>query len=294
MEAIEMVQTLEEQVILDPQQMGLEEQNSSIEEIIEKLTDIVTTCKNNNSKLGYFAVLYLFVTHVIKKNIEQGNFEDNKRMEVLDVIFAKRYIDAFEQWIAGNKTAISESWYVAFEYAEQNQGMIMQHMLLGINAHINLDLGIATCETMNDKSIIPIINDFTQINDILNELTEKVENVVGKYSLYVRLVRKLGNKNILKMADFSIAYARTGAWYFAGQYNNSKDKKSSLVSRDAAVAAFGSSFVHPKNPFVNLFFTVGALCETRSNSGFIDDILSEMDHVLKTKFKIEVDQNVVL
>ena len=45
--------------------------------------------------------------------------------------------------------------------------VILQHLLLGINAHINLDLGIAAVETSPGNQLAPLKNDFDMINKLL-------------------------------------------------------------------------------------------------------------------------------
>ena len=79
-------------------------------------------------------------------------------MEVLDVLFAKRFIDAYDLWKSGQKP--TESWRLAFEVSKNPSHLVLQHLFLGINAHINLDLGIAASETMVGKDIHGIKGDF--------------------------------------------------------------------------------------------------------------------------------------
>lgn len=97
-------------------------------------------------------------------------------MEMLDVIFAQRYISAYKNWKEGKP--ITDSWKIAFDFGKVKNSMIMQHLLLGINAHINLDLGIATLETTSFqdekskakcfyKNFNSIVTDFTVVNEIL-------------------------------------------------------------------------------------------------------------------------------
>jgi hypothetical protein len=65
-------------------------------------------------------------------------------MEKFDVIFANRYLDALNSW--KNKGSLTGSWRVALVLLKIFL-LLIQHLLRGINAHINLDLGIAAVET---------------------------------------------------------------------------------------------------------------------------------------------------
>jgi hypothetical protein len=112
----------------------------NIDQVIQQLDDIIDWSIKSNSRLGYFAALYRKVTLKVKAGISDGLFEDGARMERLDVIFANRYLEAFEQ--NQKKVSPTRSWQLAFEASNQWWPMVLQHLLLAMNAHINLDLGI--------------------------------------------------------------------------------------------------------------------------------------------------------
>ena len=67
----------------------------SIDDVILTLEQIIVESEINNDPLGYFAVLYQKVTIKIQEGIKTKYFDDGSRMEMLDVIFAKRYIAPF-------------------------------------------------------------------------------------------------------------------------------------------------------------------------------------------------------
>src|SRR5687767_8426891 len=117
----------------------------AIDQVILRLEAIMEDCIRRKSKAGYFAALYHKVTCAVRDGIVNGDFEDGPRMERLDVLFAGRYLDAWQAW--KEKKPVSASWQVAFERLHHKPTLVLQHLLLGINAHINLDLGIATVET---------------------------------------------------------------------------------------------------------------------------------------------------
>jgi hypothetical protein len=59
-------------------------------------------------------------------------------MEKLDVTFAGRYLAALESYRAQQNT--SRCWIAAFETANKWSPIILQQLLIGMNAHINFDL----------------------------------------------------------------------------------------------------------------------------------------------------------
>ncbi len=126
----------------------------TIQQVLDELDAIIKQSTQEQSAHGFFATLCRQVTEDVAKGIESNVFEDNPRMERLDVIFAQRYLDAYADF--SNKGQCSDSWQVAFKAIQQRDCIILQHLLLGINAHINLDLGIAASETVGGESLSPL------------------------------------------------------------------------------------------------------------------------------------------
>ena len=136
----------------------------TIDEVIQQLDDIVDMAYRQKSRLGYFAALYRKVTLKVKEGIGGGIFEDGERMERLDVIFANRYLNAIEQYQSNEMP--TRSWQLTFETSKHWWPIVLQHLLLGMNAHINLDLGIAAAKTSPGDAIIDLKEDFKKINEI--------------------------------------------------------------------------------------------------------------------------------
>ena len=85
-------------------------QSENIDKIIEKLTDIIDTSIQTKSRQGYFAALYRKVTIRIKEGIAENFFDNGERMERFDVIFANRYLAAYEAYQNHDKP--SQSWAI--------------------------------------------------------------------------------------------------------------------------------------------------------------------------------------
>ena len=140
-------------------------QAHTIDEVIELLDEIVEETKRANNPAGYFAALYRKVTIRVKEGISNNEFEDGSRMEKLDVIFANRYLVAYHTFY--KQEIPTASWQVALRKANKFWPIVLQHLLWGMNAHINLDLGIAAAETASGASINDLKQDFDQINELL-------------------------------------------------------------------------------------------------------------------------------
>ena len=188
-------------------------QPENINEVISVLDDIVKECLLQSNPLGLFAALYQKVTIQIKKGISADRFEDGSRMEKLDVVFANRYISAYRQYTSGKTPTLS--WKTTFDASKRSDLMLLQHLFLGMNAHINLDLGIAAAQISSGDSIKLLEKDFIEVNKILFELIEEVQQDISNVSPFLGLIDLVAKKKDEQFAAFSMKAARKHAWTVA-------------------------------------------------------------------------------
>ncbi|HLZ88294.1 MAG TPA: DUF5995 family protein [Puia sp.] len=214
-------------------------QATSIDEVLSQLEKIISDARRSGDRVGYFAALYHKVTSGVKAGIARGDFEDGDRMARLDVLFANRYLQALEDWRAG--LAVTDSWKIALEATKDPSLLVLQHLLLGINAHINLDLGIAAVETIQNKQIGEIHRDFDAINAIIGSLTYQVLREIDRMSPFLSLIGLHANRTDSFLVQFSIGNARDGAWCFAEDLSRMTGSAYSafVMGRDNDVATLG-------------------------------------------------------
>ncbi|GEQ85085.1 hypothetical protein ULMS_05930 [Patiriisocius marinistellae] len=218
----------------------------SINEVIEILNEIIAYEVDKNSAMAFFPVLYKKVTERIRDGILNSDFQDNPRMERLDVLFANRYLEAYYNYKAGKK--ITNSWLLTFEATKDDSVIILQHILLGINAHINLDLGIVASQTVgNGVSLDPFREDYDKINDILSTMVQSMQTSVNKVSPLLILLEWIGKGKEDKLAAFSISIARDGSWVFSNQYHSSLDQPSEILKRDKIIAILAAELSNVKS-----------------------------------------------
>lgn len=208
----------------------------TIDDVISTLEIITLESMENSDPLGYFAVLYQIVTLEVKKGIENNFFEDGPRMEQLDIVFARRYIEAWMAW--KNNEPVTRSWEKAFLLAEKNSPIVLQHLLMGMNAHINLDLGIAAAEVAPGENISSLQTDFFKINDILASLVNEVQNNLSLIWPFLKKILSITGKFDNLLVEFSMEKARDGAWKFAKNLaqTTGSEKDNSIKIRDKKVA----------------------------------------------------------
>jgi hypothetical protein len=220
---------------------------NTITEVIDQLDEIVKQAGQNSDRAGYFAALYKKVTVAVSNKINEKFFDDNERMEKLDVVFANRYLEAYQQY--KNGLACSASWQLAFDTTRNWKPMVIDHLVAGMNAHIGLDLGIAAATVAPGDQITAVQNDFNKINLVLKELVDEVKTELFSMWPLSKLISKLSAGKLEDaIAGFSIQIARDAAWKVALAYAPllTDDAKGSFITeRDKKVAAFGKTILYP-------------------------------------------------
>jgi hypothetical protein len=218
---------------------------NTIDEVITRLTEIIDWSREKKSRLGYFAALYRKVTIKVKEGIANESFDDGERMERLDVIFANRYLDAFESH--RNDERPTRSWDYAFRVSRQWWPIVLQHLLLGMNAHINLDLGIAAARTVPSNELQDLRDDFNRINTILAGLVGEVQNELAQIWLLLRFMNRYLGSVEKAIINFSMEKARDHAWSTAERLSPlSEDAQAREIAKlDGDVAEFARVIRHP-------------------------------------------------
>jgi hypothetical protein len=250
---------------------------NTIQDILLRMDQIIEECQSSQSRIGYFAILYRQVTRRIRDGIISGEFDDNLRMEHLDVLFAKRFIDAYQLWKSGQKP--TESWKLAFEASKKSNLLVLQHLFLGINAHINLDLGIAVSETMHGGNLKDIQPDFNRINSILSELVDGVKDNISMVSpIFGWLIPLVKGKDEM-LLNFSILIARDGAWKYAGEYHLDPDKNFQVTDRDENISALAQKLIKPGR-FLGFLIKIIGIAEWKS----VSKTMNQLDRITTKAF----------
>ena len=207
---------------------------NTLDEVIEQLEFIIQESIKNLSPHGYFAALYQKVTIRVKEKLGTGYFDNDTRMEQLDIVFANRYLEAYKQYRANE--SCSKSWKASFEASEQTQLIVLQYLLLGMNAHINFDLGIAA-QSVGEDNILLLKNDFNKINILLGELLDEVQQNLTKIWKWLKYPLKLAGNLDNIFVNFSMKIARNGAWSFALELALSGENREEVINaRDQKIA----------------------------------------------------------
>ena len=239
-----------------------------IDGVIESLDRIIKWATDNNHRCGYFAALYRKVTIRIKQGITRGEFDDGARMHRLDVLFANRYLDAFEGFHQ-HKT-ITASWRAAFVAAEKRGPIVLQHLLLGMNAHIGLDLGIAAADTVGPSQLADLESDFTKVNSILSSLVNQVQDDLARIWPLLKMLDRFAGTVDEGLSDMLMRHARQNAWQIAERLVAAPEQNrlDEIDQLDREVSNWSQAILAP-HTWLRLLLWVIRLGESRSVSGNI-------------------------
>ena len=178
-----------------------------------------------------FLHCYLLMTHNMLAAIEQKEFHDPAWVDRLLHIFAGYYftaLDAFDQ----DPAAASPVWQLAFQAAQHHGTLALQHLLLGVNAHINYDLIMALVDILGpewtslteDQRTLRYA-DHCQVNHVISRTVDAVEKeVIDPEMPVMRLVDTLVGHHLEDaMVSDLLAHWREIVWHHATRLLDSQD-----------------------------------------------------------------------
>ncbi|MCA9539574.1 MAG: hypothetical protein KC620_11840, partial [Myxococcales bacterium] len=185
----------------------------TIDDALSVMDAVIERAHSARDPGGYFAALYRAVTRRVRDGIVAGRYDDPNRMSRFDALFANRYFDALNTHLAAGRP--TRPWRLAFEAASSGKATILQNLLLGMNAHINLDLAIAAAEVAPGDAIDGLAADFERINNVLAALLDKAQAAINRFAPLLGLLDQALVRVDESVANFSIRHAREDAWTHA-------------------------------------------------------------------------------
>ena len=241
----------------------------TIDGVVQSLDRIIAQSKRDKSRLGYFPSLYRKVTIHVKHGILDGLFDDGERMARLDVIFANRYLAAFEQYQTCKDPSLS--WKLAFDASKRWRPIVFQHLLLGMNAHIELDLGIAAAEAVSGGKLSDLKDDFFKINQILVSLINEVQRELVEIWPLLKLLDNLAGTADENLAKFGMNISRGHAWDVAQEISVlvNQERALKIAELDRHVSEIGKILWNP-GYFIRLLLFFIRIGELRSVPSIIE------------------------
>lgn len=186
---------------------------TTIDGVIDRLQDLIDECITTRSRRGYFAALYKRMTMAVKDGMKRGVFDDNARIEALDVMFANRYLATRAQYLAGELQGVC--WLQAYGAAQSDAHVVLQQLLVAMNPHIMLDLGVAAARTCPGAELAGLAKDFATINAVIYDLMPVVDAELDALSPVSATIDHTIGRFKDKAIFGAMEKGRTTAWDFA-------------------------------------------------------------------------------
>jgi Family of unknown function (DUF5995) len=235
-----------------------------IRETAEELRTIAQSC---DDAAGYFPALYSRVTTHIADSIDAHEFADGDRMNAFATEFASRYVRAWKQEIPR-----SRCWQASWDVAGDGSLLIVQQLLLEINAHVNYDLPQAAAEIARETGdLVGVHADFDAVNDVLAKVSVGVLAELDVLSHWTSTVAALGGGRAF---NFSLRRARAEAWSSAERLHALDDRQQRpyLADLDELVSVLAYLITRPPIP-VAVFAFFARLLEQHDPKRVITGLL---------------------
>lgn len=187
--------------------------------VLTRMRSMCSAWKEAGDRRCIFLEAYALMTERMSEAIGESRFEDGPWVRSLLDGFAGYYFDAVERFDTGDP-ATPQVWDLALSAAARPELGVLQHLFLGINAHINYDLALALADLLeaewdrlDEDGRARRLHDHRLVDAIIESTVDEVQTeVVAARSPLLALVdRALGPVDEWAFARM-IAGWRGDAW----------------------------------------------------------------------------------
>ena len=229
----------------------------TVDDVIRGLSELEAIFATRHDKRGIFVSAYIPITREIARRIGANEFEDSEWVARYLLAFANLYREALAADVHRQFDLVPRPWRIAFDEAQHGQALVLQHLILGISAHINRDLPLALYEVTIDPDREMRQRDHTAVNDALWIATNQVQQRLAKlYSPFLGVLDLLGGPFDELFTNFSFDVARQAAWEAGVELTDAAGSEDrALVERqiEARTAALAEVILEPNRLFAPLW-----------------------------------------
>lgn len=223
--------------------------------LAETIEELRAVALDADDASGHFPAMYARVTERIQIAAGDGTFGDGAGMA--------RFARAFAGWYlrprAGDEP-IPGAWRAAWDVAGDRRLLIVQHLLLGINAHVNHDLPQVVVELADEHGDLARMRaDFDAVNAVLAATMPDVIRDLGRSSRWVGIAASSGGG---RWFHFSLEAARAQAWSAAERLDrlDADGRRRETAEIDRLVRVLAHLIARPGRP-IEWLMRLGRLLE---------------------------------
>ncbi len=166
--------------------------------VITRMTALVDQWEAAHDRRAIFLGCYRLMTRNMLDAIDAGRFQDDDWVASLLHCFADYYFDALACYDQRHPDTPAV-WQLAFDATRDDDVTTLQHLLLGVNAHINFDLVFTLVDQLAPEWADLSIDqreqrhaDHEMVNRIIGETVDAVQDqVIDRHSPWFEFVDKV-------------------------------------------------------------------------------------------------------
>jgi hypothetical protein len=193
--------------------------------ILSRMTALVDHWEAAHDRRAIFLGCYRLMTRNMLDAIEAGRFQDDVWVAQLLHRFADYYFAALDRFDQDSPDTPAV-WRLAFDATHDEGVTTLQHLLLGVNAHINFDLVFALYDQLAPEWAILSAEQRAQrhadhelVNRIIGETVDAVQDqVIDRHSPWFDFVDKLLGPVDEWLTSRLISHWREEVWENAIRY----------------------------------------------------------------------------
>lgn len=226
----------------------------SLDEVVHELATLERRFQEARDRRAIFLTVYGAVSEEVRHRVAQGFFTDNAWVTRYTLAFANLYRVALHDY--QREAPVPRAWKLCFDAALRGDGLVLQDLLLGVNAHINRDLAIALTDVSIEPDREARYRDHLAVNEVLGALMQDaVDRISLAYAPGLAGLDELAGGLDELVSSFSLEVARETAWESAVSLANARhdverrltlrllDRRAALVARVLLKASVSPAFV---------------------------------------------------
>lgn len=187
--------------------------------VTERMRNQVRIWEGQGDHRSIFLSCYALMTENMLSALDQGRFEDVEWVDRLLHRFAGYYFDALSCYERG-KDPVPPVWHQVHESSTRRPLHVLQHLLLGMNAHINFDL-VLTLDELLEQDWCALGSsdrarrhaDHLLVNDVIAETIDEVQDrVVERYDPRLDWLDRLLGRLDERLLSAVVTHWRDDVW----------------------------------------------------------------------------------
>ncbi len=240
---------------------------NTLDDVVSCFSTLERKFNEKQDKRAIFTTAYLTITRAMKEAIEARRFGDDEWVDIYLRSFARLYMEALRAYEEGNMERVPRAWRVAFDLAAAREGLVIQHLVLGINAHVNHDLPFALVNAGIDPDRPRRYDDHTSVNLVLGATLDALQDHVERlYSPVLRLFDNILGRWDDEFSFMMVRNARENAWQACLQLVGAQSDDEREVARQQVNEASGALAEMIVRPLSNVSTLFKSLCSLEDHS----------------------------